>query len=274
MHVVVVGNGIAGRARFRMYRQNSEFDVQHVSRRTQDIFDASWDVPKDSLVHVCTENASHFDIVQFFLVQKLCHVCVEYPLANRVSEVRELFDLAKKHQRILHCSFISLLTDYHSHLKTYVFEHRERIRKVEVYFNGGMRSWLIEEHRNKNWGVLASSRIMSLVDLFGDLQVLDVFLEPKIEAYRLKVVFLVENITIELNEYRSVGGNRSKEWYIDGQKIEKIPQEQSLFELDNAIFHNMIHKSAQTYVSEDKIIEISTLTEQIQAIIKKKSQSD
>ena len=120
MKIIVIGNGIAGRARVKVYKKHSYENIIHLSRRVEQVLDISTYPTDISRVHVCTENASHFELARFLLSKIHTHVCVEYPLANTLSECEELFALAKKNQIVLHCAFISLLTDHHVVLKKYV----------------------------------------------------------------------------------------------------------------------------------------------------------
>ena len=268
MKTIVIGNGIAGRARVKIYKKYSVENVVHFSRRIDAVFDTSIYPTDVSRVHVCTENASHFQLVQFLLAKIQTHVCVEFPLANTLSECEELFELAKKNQLVLHCSFIALLTEYHLVLKNYVAAQVNHLSTVTIDFQGGMNSWLLAEHHKKNWGVLATSRIMSLFDLFGELKIENVIVEAKKESYFLKVVFSKGKISIVLNENRRRDNKRSKKWYFNGIEIERVAQPQSLFEMDNIIFNKLINGAGSSYVSNEKVLYVARLVDEIQSRIK------
>lgn len=264
MNIIVIGNGIAGRARVKVYQKHSYENIIHLSRREHQVLD-TFTYPTDiSRVHVCTENASHFELVQFFLSKMNTHICVEFPLANTLSECEELFALAKKHQLVLHCAFISLLTDHHAALKRLVSAQLNQLRTVTIDFQGGMNSWLTAEHHKGNWGVLATSRIMSLVDLFGELKIEDVIVDHKKESYTLKVVFSSGEVSIVLNEKRGPERKRSKKWFFNGREIERVAQKQSLFEKDNLVFEQLIHGKGTSYVSHESVLYVAGLVEEIQ----------
>ena len=269
MMIIVIGNGIAGRARVKIYKKHSVENVVHLSRRIDPVFDTSVYPTDVSGVHVCTENASHFQLVKFLLSKIQTHVCVEFPLANTLSECEELFELAKKNQLVLHCSFIALLTEYHLVLKNYVHSHANKLRTVTIDFQGGMNSWLLAEHHKKNWGVLATSRIMSLFDLFGELKIENVIVKPKKESYSLKITFSKGNLSIVLLENRSLDLKRSKKWYFNGIEVERVPQIQSLFEMDNIIFNQLMKGTGTSYVPKERVLYVAGLVEEIQRRINK-----
>ncbi len=268
MKIIVIGNGIAGRARVKVYKKHSYENIIHLSRRVEQVLDISTYPTDISRVHVCTENASHFELAQFLLSKIHTHVCVEYPLANTLSECEELFALAKKNQIVLHCAFISLLTDHHVALKKYVSAQLNQLRTVTIDFQGGMNSWLIAEHRKRNWGVLATSRIMSLFDLFGECKVENVIVDPKEESYSLTVIFSCGELSIVLNEKRGPDIKRSKRWYFNGREIERVAQKQSLFEKDNSVFDQLINGEGTSYVSNESVLYVAGLVEEIQNCIK------
>jgi hypothetical protein len=269
MMIIIIGNGIAGRARVKIYKKHSDGNILHLSRRVDRVFDASIYPTDVSRVHVCTENSSHFELIQFLLSKIQTHVCVEFPLANTLSECEELFELANRNQLVLHCSFISLLTEHHLVLKNYVATHFNQLRTVTIDFQGGMNSWLLAEHHKKNWGVLATSRIMSLFDLFGELQIENVIVEPKKESYSLKIAFSKGNLSIVLHESRSPDLKRSKKWYFNGSEVERVPQIQSLFEMDNIIFNRLIEGTGTSYVPKERVLYVAGLVEEIQRRINK-----
>ena len=129
----------AGRARVKVYKKHSYENIIHLSRREHQVLDTSTYPTDISRVHVCTENASHFKIGSIFSFKMNTHICVEFPLANTLSECEELFALAKKHQLILHCAFISLLTDHHVALKRLVSTQLNQITNSDNRFS---RVWI------------------------------------------------------------------------------------------------------------------------------------
>ena len=110
MNVLIVGKGIAGNVRARIYRHNSNQNLFHFSRRECDIYDDSLYLQQYTGVHICTENSSHFDLIRYFLHERKLHVCVEYPLANQLEQITSLYSLARNQNLVLHCAFISLLS--------------------------------------------------------------------------------------------------------------------------------------------------------------------
>ena len=79
---------------------------------------------------------------------------------------------------------------------------------------------------------------MSLFDLFGELKIEDVIVDPKKESYSLKVVFSRDELSIVLNEKRGPELKDLKNG-ISMVGKQKVAQKQSLFEKDNLVFeHN------------------------------------
>ena len=77
MNIIVIGNGIVGRARVKVYKKHSYENIIHLSRREHQVLDV-FTYPTDiSRVHVCTENASHFELVQIFFSfqNEYTHMC-------------------------------------------------------------------------------------------------------------------------------------------------------------------------------------------------------
>ena len=110
---------------------------------------------------------------------------------------------------------------------------------------------------------------MSLFDLFGELQIENVIVEPKKESYSLKVVFSSGKLLIVLHENRSPNLKRSKRWYFNGVEIERVAQTQSLFGMDNIIFNQLIEGTGTSYVPKERVLYVAGLVEEIQRRINK-----
>ena len=279
MNALIIGKGIAGTARGKVYHHLDGSNCTFVSRRESPIFVDDLYQSIDC-VHVCTENASHFEIIQYIVQHHQLHVCVEFPMTNALWQTQKLYELAQENNCILHCAFISLLSESHSSFKIYVQTHIQQIEHVRLSFQGGMKSWLLEEHRQGNWGVLASSRLMSLFHIFGDLHIQDVDFEWSDTSYSMNVHILSNNIKIILSESRKIDQKRETCWYINHELLSPMEsntikehqpkQRKSLFMEDTMEFHNMITGKGKPYVSKEEIIAVHRMSEEIQMIIKNK----
>ncbi|XP_022617551.1 biliverdin reductase A [Seriola dumerili] len=112
---------------------------------------------------ICTENASHEDIVRTFL-QAGKHVCVEYPMTMNHKAAVELWDVAQEKGVILHEEHIELLTEDYKLLKREV--EGKTLEEGTLHFTGGALK--------PGFGFPAFSgiaRLTWLVDLFGELSV-------------------------------------------------------------------------------------------------------
>ncbi|MCK6504966.1 Gfo/Idh/MocA family oxidoreductase [Myxococcota bacterium] len=138
----VIGVGRAGQARARALHQDPRaqplygFRGQPEAvglRRVEDLGDM---LRRVDAVAVCTPDATHPDMVRACLSAGK-HVLVEFPLAGSAEVGRELFDLARRHGRVLHVEHIELLGGAALTLRS-----RARglpVRGGQVAFTGGTR---------------------------------------------------------------------------------------------------------------------------------------
>ena len=138
----VIGVGRAGQARARALHQDPRAEVLYGFRgqpeavglrRVEDLGDM---LRRVDAVAVCTPDATHPDMVRACLSAGK-HVLVEFPLAGSAEVGRELFDLARRHGRILHVEHIELLGAAAQGLRDRC--RGLRLQGGQVSFSGGIR---------------------------------------------------------------------------------------------------------------------------------------
>ncbi|XP_035286220.1 biliverdin reductase A isoform X2 [Anguilla anguilla] len=196
---VVVGIGRAGQARMRdllapLPSSPAEKLVLKgfVSRRTLDEQQAVKQISLEDALNrqdiqvalVCTENASHEDLIRKFL-EAGKHVCVEYPMALSHTVAKELWELAEKKGKVLHEEHIELLTADYKQLKKDLAG--KSLQEGTLHFTGGPAP---EGFGFPSFSGL--SRLTWLVDLFGELAVTGASLtEDRENAYSKLTVQLL-----------------------------------------------------------------------------------
>lgn len=138
----VIGVGRAGQARARALHQDPRAEVLYGFRgqpeavglrRVEDLGDM---LRRVDAVAVCTPDATHPDMVRACLSAGK-HVLVEFPLAGSAEVGRELFDLARRHGRILHVEHIELLGAAAGAMRARAAGLA--VRGGHVHFTGGQR---------------------------------------------------------------------------------------------------------------------------------------
>ncbi len=185
--LALVGMGSAGRSRERACAEVEGVRLAaRVSRRPGGGDRPLSEVLQDPAVRalaVSTENTAHADLVQAGLKAGK-HVLCDYPLALSGARARELFDLAKQVDRVLHVEHIALLSEEHRNLKTEV-TRAGRLLKGEYLFQGGWNEKLADTAYAGPHPFLAVSRLVQVADLFGPFAIESARAETKPEGFSL-----------------------------------------------------------------------------------------
>jgi len=179
LKIALIGMGVAGNARIRALESLSQWKLAGTVSRRSDVgtlqLEELWSNPQISAVAISTENTSHEAIAgQALKAGK--HVLVDYPLALTFGGARDLKELAKKQNRVLHVEHIGLLTEGHRTLKAEA-QALGPIEKGDYLFQGGFNSKLSDANRSGPPHWLALSRLVQIGDLFGPFKL-------KVREYR------------------------------------------------------------------------------------------
>ena len=171
MKAIVIGQGRAGRARSRCLEGISSVrEVVSCSYRHQSKWHNALQERGD-WVFVCTANADHLQPIERALMTGHS-VCVDYPLVNHCEDVDRLYQLADQQGVQLVCEHIGLLTSAHLQRKAMV-DLAQKV-DVSVFFQGRSYRWVETELQAGRHGQLAIGRLLPLVDLLGEVELVSV----------------------------------------------------------------------------------------------------
>ncbi len=169
LRLAIVGFGVAGNARLDAARSMPGVEVAGiVSRRPLPgaiRLEQALGRPDIDALAISTENTDHERSVRAALDQGK-HVLCDYPLALTATAARELFDLARARQRILHVEQIALLTGAHREARRLLGDLGGLIAG-SFTFTGGWSAAEADPRRSGPFPIQVESRMMQLWDLFG-----------------------------------------------------------------------------------------------------------
>ncbi|MCZ6570962.1 MAG: Gfo/Idh/MocA family oxidoreductase, partial [Deltaproteobacteria bacterium] len=188
--LAVVGLGRAGRARVSALEGHPRARLAAtVSRELGAVattFESALDDPAIDGVILCTPNRQHAPAARAAL-ERGKHVLVEFPLAETAREGAELFNCARRQQRVLHVEHIELLSPSQKY-------QRQRVRELGSLLGGGLvftasdEGWIGDAEQAGSPGLRAVARLHRLLDLFGEAEVSEACVEPRSAGgYRLEV---------------------------------------------------------------------------------------
>ena len=266
--------GRAGQSRARLLTAHPDCTlVSTVSRRAgygtstvEEVFSSA----KIHAVVVATENATHPQLVADALVSGK-HVLVEYPLAHRVQQIRELYDLARRQRRVLHLEMIGLLTASHAAVQGWLLN--QAIARITLDFQGGFYRWVEDEAKAGRWGQLAVARLHALYQWCGPLSLQGGEFSETDDGYELQVSFSTgTGVEITLRDRRHRAHSRRRETrFWDIHDVEHAPPKASpsvdLFRRDLDICLEQIWGTRRDgYVSEAEAMEVTKLAEEVSAL--------
>jgi len=273
----VVGLGRAGQARLRAIDARPHLELagtvgRRPGRGTTTLDALLADETVDGVV-ICSENAHHAPAAARALAAGK-HVIVEFPLAPNATEGRALFELARRHDRVLHTEFIGLLTARHAAVRDTLAS--TRLGALRSRFTGGSYRWVADEIRAGRIGSLVVGRLHALHALAGPLAIDDVTFERTADGYHLRVDMTGrQGVRIELDERRAPGLKRSSRLAAsdaDGAllAIPDRPEPGDLFGRDFDVALARIRGDAHAaYVSDDAILFVLGLADRIDGAIRR-----
>jgi biliverdin reductase len=266
--IAVIGPGRAGSARVRAIESHPRAQLAAAVRRppAEPRFEAVLEDPRVTELIVCTPNALHRAQVGAGL-RAGKHVAVEFPLAGSEPEARELFELARDCQRVLHVEHIELLSPGQVAL-------RRAARGLgpplggRVLFRGGSAGWIGDDAQAGGPGLRALARLHRLIDLFGPAALADADLERRTGGYRLTLALRFERGgSLELVEERGPGLARALEWDVrcEGGRLEPPAAEppSGLFARDLELFLERVERGSAPFVAEELELAVHALVDAI-----------
>ena len=271
--LAVVGLGRAGRARVSALEGHPRARLAAtVSRELGAVattFEIALDDPAIDGVILCTPNRQHAPAARAAL-ERGKHVLVEFPLAETAREGAELFNCARRQQRVLHVEHIELLSPSQKY-------QRQRVRELGGLLGGGLvftasdEGWIGDAEQAGSPGLRAVARLHRLLDLFGEAEVSEARVEPRSAGgYRLEVELgFRSGGEALLVEERGPGLPRQTRWAVrcERGRLEDPPREPpgALFREDLDHFIARVESGLEPYVSEARVLHVLGLVDQIDA---------
>ncbi len=273
--LAVVGLGRAGRARVSALESHPSARLAAVVSRELGPAEATFEIvledPNIDGVILCTPNRQHAPAARAAL-ERGKHVLVEFPLAETAAEGAELFACARRHERVLHVEHIELLSPSQKH-------QRQRVRELGGLLGGGLvftasdEGWIGDAERAGSAALRAVARLHRLLDLFGEAEVREAALKPRgLGGYRLEVgLAFRRGGEALLIEERGPGLPRQTRWAVrcERGRLEDPPREPpgALFREDLDHFIARVETGLEPYVSEERVLHVLSLVDQIDALI-------
>ncbi len=267
----VVGAGRAGRARMRAIGDRSDLKLAGVVSSQEDIgthpFEDLIDSPDIDAVFICSVNAAHAKQVESALAAGK-HVLCEYPLALSHADAVRIFDLAHEKDRVLHVEHIELLSGSQLALRQAAHGLGRPIDGV-YHSEANSEGWIADMGLAGFPSFSGISRLSRLVDLFGPAGVEDAAFEETEDEQRLVVDFrFVNGGSCRLDYRRGRGLPRREDWRVRCERgefktVSPLPTH-PLFATDLDYFVRQVNDGAESYVSEERILDMLSLAEEIQ----------
>jgi len=258
--VAVIGPGRAGRARMRALEASPRARLAAVVGRGDPLAPVLAD-PGIEAVIVCTPNALHAAATHSALAAGK-HVAVEFPLAATADEARVLFRAAAGASLVLHEEHIELLSPSQAALRARAREVG-RPRSGRVRFSGDSWGWIGDPALAGSAPLCALARLHRLVDLFGSAEVRRARVDDgALRRLEVELGFAGDG-TVTLVEERGPGLPRATEWAIECERgrLDTPPAEPpgELFARDLEAFLDRIESGAESYVSNERVLELLEL---------------
>jgi len=290
LRFAIVGLGSAGAGRVRILntddckdagfqlkavvtRRNPPEDVAHLATSFEDVLIN----PDIDAAVVCTENLTHEDYaVQLLKARK--HVIIEYPAALSEKGTKHLFQVAEDNGVTLHIENISLLTKTADELKERI-KAMGRLTEGSMHMSRGYKS----PQSNGFFSFQGISRLWTLVDLFGELKLIDACLK-EIEPHHVIMQAVFEPVDtpgsyLLWEEEQGVPRFQRRVYFkMEGGEVDSLPppmgrQGKSLWLLDFELFARKVRGEieAEELVREkEEIITIHRLAEEVETLCRNK----
>jgi biliverdin reductase len=271
----VIGVGRAGQARARALHQDPRaqplygFRGQPEAVGLRRVEDLGEMLRRVDAVAVCTPDATHPDMVRACLSAGK-HVLVEFPLAGSAEVGRELFDLARRHGRILHVEHIELLGAAAVTLRA--LARGSRLRAGRVTFSGGARRGT---YGVAHCNVARLHRLLDAVGLPDGVQLQD--RSPR--HLRARLTYDQARVELDLRHGEDLPRRTSLRLELEGadgtslllEQVDEsvwkdgvavdLPAVPGLFLQDQLAATARVLDGAAPYVSEERILQVLSLAD-------------
>jgi GFO/IDH/MocA oxidoreductase family protein/biliverdin reductase-like protein len=262
--------GSAGRARLKAVSEVKGMVLAALVSRRPGVGDRSLEaVLADPAIHavaISTENTDHPSSVRKCL-EAGKHVLCDYPLAFGEETARDLYELAKTKDRILHVEHLGILMLAHRLFKEQIPSLGGLI-EGEFTFTANWNESLRDEGRQGPFPFLAESRLVQLTDLFGDFEVRNAAWYAREDEARLTldmhfkkggVIHFIERRTPHASRERSLRARFGKGEFAWPGVVEPT----GLFAKDLAHFRDRILHGHPNYYDEGLMMEVLGVLEGI-----------
>lgn len=271
LRVGIVGAGRAGRARMRAIGERDDVTLAGVASSQADVsthrFEDLVASPELDAILVCSVNSAHAAQVEAALTAGK-HVLCEYPLALSHDDAVRLFDLAHDRGRVLHVEHIELLSGSQLALRRAA---RGLGRPIDGFYHTEANSegWIADMKLAGFPSFSGISRLSRLVDLFGPAGIEDAVYDETDEEQRLVVdLRFVHGGRCRLDYRRGRGLPRREDWDVRCERgtLKTLPPvpAKPLFAADLDVFTRRITEDAESYVSDEQILDVMSLAEEIE----------
>ena len=268
--LAIFGLGAAGRARLAALGEVSGLELAGILSRRPELATLSPEMaladPAIDALAISLENTAHSEAVRRGL-EAGKHILVDYPLALSRAEAEDLFQLARKKNKLLHVEHIGLLSEEHLQLKKSAKESGPLL-SGEFLFQAGYNEKIADETRTGPLPLLALSRLLQVADLWGCPKLEEARFEKNKSGFSLHLhLRFPEGGILGFTEERRVGLHRRRSLAARGQKgpihWKSGISGGGLFAKDLEFFLRRLKNSQSCYYDEKLMIELIGLLEQI-----------
>ncbi|MCP4003995.1 MAG: Gfo/Idh/MocA family oxidoreductase [bacterium] len=272
LRVAVIGAGRAGRSRVAAIEAHPETELAGLVHRDPGAEGPTLErILHDDTVNaliVCTPNVLHPATARAAL-ESGKHVAVEFPLAPGPVVASELFELARLRDRVLHVEHIELLSPSQLELRE-AASKLGRLHAGEVHFSAEADGWIGDPALAGSASLRAVARLHRIVDLFGPASVRACsLLRGSAGGYSLQAdLDFEQGGELTLIEERGPGLKRATDWAVrceHGQLESPSPGPAgALLAADLDVFVQRIRGAGESYVSEERILHVLGLVEELE----------
>lgn len=261
--IAIYGFGSAGRSREKALEKTKGLKLAGIISRRPAIGNLSWEEalnnPQIQAIAISTENTNHtLSVCEALKAHK--HVLVDYPLAFSQKEAKQLFELAKEQNKVLHVEHLSLLSEAHQKAKRKLASYG-KLKKGSYHFEAGWNSKLADPNYLGPSPFMALPRLMQLADLLGPFQIKEKIHSMNESHFDLRLLLEFEQGgSFQFEEVRRPHLNRSRHLDVEMEKApfvwKVLESEAGLFLKDLEWFGARILTGKPCYYDEEMMINV------------------